>query len=214
MKKHGFTLIELIIVIVILGILAVIAAPKFIDLQSEARISTLNGYKAAIEGANTMTRGYATLHGLDQKNLIAGSSSTPAMVRYDGNKIVDTVDDDNKFGVFFLNYGYIAVTYGPNRDSGLVQAIGKHSIKRTGFPNPEVKNFDTTDLDTKCPTTNSYGNNELCYISSSTSNKWVKAYLVLAGFTPNTCALEYNAAYKDSSGSIIPPQYKLITEGC
>ena len=34
-KQEGFTLIELIVVIVILGILAVTAAPKFIDLQGK-----------------------------------------------------------------------------------------------------------------------------------------------------------------------------------
>ena len=40
-KQEGFTLIELIVVIVILGILAVTAAPKFIDLQGDARASAL-----------------------------------------------------------------------------------------------------------------------------------------------------------------------------
>lgn len=44
-KSNGFTLIELIVVIVILGILAVSAAPKFIDLQSDARAAVVNGLK-------------------------------------------------------------------------------------------------------------------------------------------------------------------------
>ncbi|MEC8489586.1 MAG: prepilin-type N-terminal cleavage/methylation domain-containing protein, partial [Pseudomonadota bacterium] len=37
--QQGFTLIELIIVIVLLGILAVTAAPKFLNLQDDARDS-------------------------------------------------------------------------------------------------------------------------------------------------------------------------------
>lgn len=49
-KEQGFTLIELIIVIVILGILAVTAAPKFLDLSRDARISTLQGMEAALKG--------------------------------------------------------------------------------------------------------------------------------------------------------------------
>ncbi len=44
MKKHasGFTLIELVIVIVVLGILAVIAVPKFVDVQDDAKANTLS----------------------------------------------------------------------------------------------------------------------------------------------------------------------------
>ncbi|WP_394241063.1 pilus assembly FimT family protein [Vibrio astriarenae] len=42
-KKQGFTLIELIVVIVVLGILAVVAAPRFLNLSS-------NAYEASIQG--------------------------------------------------------------------------------------------------------------------------------------------------------------------
>ncbi|MCH1918126.1 prepilin-type N-terminal cleavage/methylation domain-containing protein [Shewanella sp. A3A] len=62
-KQQGFTLIELVVVIIILGILAVVAAPKFINLQSDARASTLQGLKGAIEGANSMVYSKAVLQG-------------------------------------------------------------------------------------------------------------------------------------------------------
>ena len=58
-KQEGFTLIELIVVIVILGILAVTAAPKFIDLQSDARASALQGLAGAMKGAATLVHGKA-----------------------------------------------------------------------------------------------------------------------------------------------------------
>lgn len=76
-KQQGFTLIELIIVIVILGILAVTAAPRFIDLQSDAKASTLTGVKAALQGASQLV--YA-------KSAIAGkqSSSTAVDVTVNG----------------------------------------------------------------------------------------------------------------------------------
>lgn len=50
-KQKGFTLIELIIVIVILGILAVTAAPRFLDLSKDATISTLQGMEGTLESA-------------------------------------------------------------------------------------------------------------------------------------------------------------------
>lgn len=51
MKQAGFTLIELVMVIVILGILAAFALPRFADLGSEARIATLDGGIAAVRSA-------------------------------------------------------------------------------------------------------------------------------------------------------------------
>ncbi|WP_028766599.1 type II secretion system protein [Shewanella fidelis] len=53
-KQNGFTLIELVVVIIILGILAVTAAPKFINLQGDARASTLQGLKGSMQGANSL----------------------------------------------------------------------------------------------------------------------------------------------------------------
>lgn len=68
-KQNGFTLIELVVVIIILGILAVTAAPKFINLQSDARASTVKGLEAAIKGADTL---------INSKSLIAGNNTVAA----------------------------------------------------------------------------------------------------------------------------------------
>ncbi|TVP15752.1 prepilin-type N-terminal cleavage/methylation domain-containing protein [Shewanella sp. KCT] len=66
-KQKGFTLIELVVVIIILGILAVTAAPKFINLQSDARQSTIAGMKAAIQGANALIYSKAVIAGKEKE---------------------------------------------------------------------------------------------------------------------------------------------------
>jgi len=74
---QGFTLIELVVVIIILGILAVTAAPKFINLQGDARVSALNGLKAAIQSTNTLVYSKAALAGLEkQENADVALSNT------------------------------------------------------------------------------------------------------------------------------------------
>ena len=60
-QQSGFTLIELVAVIVLLGILAVTALPRFISLQSDARIATLQGIKGSIQGADTQVFAKALL---------------------------------------------------------------------------------------------------------------------------------------------------------
>lgn len=61
--QKGFTLIELIIVIVVLGILAVTAAPQFVNFSGDARGSTLDGLKGAMNGAGTAVYAKASIAG-------------------------------------------------------------------------------------------------------------------------------------------------------
>jgi MSHA pilin protein MshA len=58
-------------VIIILGILAVVAAPKFINLKSDALIANLNGLQGALKSANTLVYSKAVLTG--QEKLEPGS---------------------------------------------------------------------------------------------------------------------------------------------
>ncbi|WP_440876244.1 type II secretion system protein [Thalassotalea sp. PLHSN55] len=61
--QQGFTLIELVIVIVILGILAATAAPKFIDLTGDAKSSVVEAVRGSINSATDMAHAKALIGG-------------------------------------------------------------------------------------------------------------------------------------------------------
>ena len=65
-KQAGFTLIELVIVIIILGILAVTAAPKFLNLQDDAKKAAADGVKGAVASASQLVYSRAVLDGSEK----------------------------------------------------------------------------------------------------------------------------------------------------
>lgn len=62
--NRGFSLIELVVVIVILGLLAVTAAPRFLNFQSDARIATLDSFASYLTSANDMVQMKAEVTGV------------------------------------------------------------------------------------------------------------------------------------------------------
>jgi MSHA pilin protein MshA len=62
-QSRGFTLIELVVVITILGILAAFAVPKFVALDGQARIATVNGLAGSVKSAAALARGMAMATG-------------------------------------------------------------------------------------------------------------------------------------------------------
>jgi MSHA pilin protein MshA len=76
-KQQGFTLIELIVVIVILGILAVTAAPKFISFTGDANKAAVNGVKGGIASAMTLIYAKAAIDGNESYSKTAAAALTP-----------------------------------------------------------------------------------------------------------------------------------------
>jgi MSHA pilin protein MshA len=78
LKARGFTLIELVVVITILGILAAFAIPKFIALDSQARIATVNGLVGTVKSAAALARSLGMATG--NPALVTMEGSTVAMI--------------------------------------------------------------------------------------------------------------------------------------
>jgi MSHA pilin protein MshA len=88
-SQSGFTLIELVIVIVILGILAAVAIPKYEDMREQARVATLKGQLGAIRSAIAIQ--YA-------RNALNGSATFPTLngtIFADGNVPKEPVNNSS-----------------------------------------------------------------------------------------------------------------------
>ena len=78
-RQSGFTLIELVMVIVILGILSAFALPRFADLGQEARIASLNGLVGALNSATAIARAEQLVSGVTADTDVVLEGQTIAM---------------------------------------------------------------------------------------------------------------------------------------
>ena len=115
-KKKGFTLIEVIAVLVLLGILAAVAVPKYVDMTSAAKDRAIDGAIAELNGRETLAWGAQSLKKGGWKNDLE-TSKIPSYdlgddfdLTYSGGDI----GSDNVVGLSFRNSEKITVARTPS----------------------------------------------------------------------------------------------------
>ena len=96
-NESGFTLVELVVVITILGILAAFAVPRFFSLETEARIATVEGLSGSLRSASALSHGLWLAQGSPATITVEGQVITMTNGYPNLTTIDDTLADTSGF---------------------------------------------------------------------------------------------------------------------
>ncbi|MBL4940153.1 MAG: type II secretion system protein [Colwellia sp.] len=132
-RTSGFTLIELVIVVVILGFLAVAAIPKFLDLTEQAKQANIEGMAGGFATGVSLTRAQWEAEARPND----GGTPKKNFVNYDGTTVYLTVEDAPNN----VRPGYIIGT----TPISVVASVNCSEVWNAIFQQPPTNS--TTDLD-------------------------------------------------------------------
>ena len=156
MKRSGFTLIELIFVIVIIGVLAATAIPKFNDLKLNAQVSNMiKPYTTVIENGKATYLNETDLNGLSNADLnitsfidvqpITWTSSNPKGWRlYSQDRVFYYLDGSKYMDFNYRNNGQITIT--THIAGGNAQKVKDKLTKQLGLTWNGDNNITTLDF--------------------------------------------------------------------
>lgn len=215
-KNKGFTLIELVVVIVILGILAAVATPKYMDLTKDARAANLTALKGVLKSAVSIAHAKMVIYNQSEE----GSK--------DIGKDCDSMSAD---ATNCVDFGQFRVRYKndyPDRTE-LYKLVNMdltvYSGYNTGTRCPNLTEEQRTCTSDYCFCVGAQVNNSVIKSLNNSNVKtnsfnhtnsifWPNGITIPSTLSTNDCFLMYIQPEKNGNNTLISPLYALFTDGC